>query len=162
MPLQKKHYEKLKKYNVSNEQLKSNSRNRKAQSKPGGAFTGNNKITENVVPDFAIRIVDGELELTLNGKMLAYMFLKIIKMMQTYKESTDKSGPQKTQFNLSNKNRFAKWFIDANQTTKDFLTMNAIMHYQEDFFDGDETKLKPMILKDIADLVGYLDNFTCT
>jgi RNA polymerase sigma-54 factor len=44
------------------------------------AFTGNNKITENVVPDFAIRIVDGELELTLNGKMhLAYMFLKIIK-----------------------------------------------------------------------------------
>jgi RNA polymerase sigma-54 factor len=57
------------KYNVSNEQLKSNSRNRKAQSKPGGAFTGNNKITENVVPDFAIRIVDGELELTLNGEM---------------------------------------------------------------------------------------------
>jgi hypothetical protein len=59
--------------------LKKHSRNRKAQSKPGGAFTGN-KITENVVPDFAIRIVDGELELTLNGEMpLAYMFLKIIK-----------------------------------------------------------------------------------
>jgi RNA polymerase sigma-54 factor len=52
----------------------------KLNPKPGGAFTGNNKITENVVPDFAIRIVDGELELTLNGEMpLAYMFLKIIK-----------------------------------------------------------------------------------
>jgi RNA polymerase sigma-54 factor len=102
----KKHYEKLiQKYNVSNEQLKSNSRNRKAQSKPGGAFTGNNKITENVVPDFAIRIVDGELELTLNGEMPSLHVSKDYQeMMQTYKESTDKSGPQKTQFNLSNKN----------------------------------------------------------
>jgi RNA polymerase sigma-54 factor len=78
-------------------------------------------------------------------------------MMQTYKESTDKSGPQKMQFNLSNKKLdSAKWFI-CNQTTSRnaFVTMNAIMHYQEEFFiDGDETKLKPMILKDIADLVG--------
>jgi RNA polymerase sigma-54 factor len=68
MPLQKKHYEKLIQKMFQMSSKKSNSRNRKAQSKPGGAFTGNNKITENVVPDFAIRIVDGELELTLNGR----------------------------------------------------------------------------------------------
>jgi RNA polymerase sigma-54 factor len=70
-------------------------------------------------------------------------------MMQTYKESTDKSGPQKTQFNLSNKIDSAKWFIDAIRQRQDaFVTMNAIMHYQEEFFiDGDETKLKPMIQK---------------
>jgi RNA polymerase sigma-54 factor len=60
------------------------------------------------------------------------------------------------QFNLSNKLDSAKWFIDAIRQRQDaFVTMNAIMHYQEEFFiDGDETKLKPMILKDIADLVG--------
>jgi RNA polymerase sigma-54 factor len=76
--------------------LKSNSRNRKLNPKPGGAFTGNNKITENVVPDFAIRIVDGELELTLNGRMhLPTCFKDYQEMMQTYKESTDKSGAQK-------------------------------------------------------------------
>jgi RNA polymerase sigma-54 factor len=101
----KKHYEKLiQKYNVSNEQLKSNSRNRKAQSKTRWCFYGNNKITENVVPDFAIRIVDGELELTLNGRNAPSLHVSkdYQEMMQTYKES-DKSGPQKTQFNLSNK-----------------------------------------------------------
>jgi hypothetical protein len=55
------------------------SRNRKAQSKTRWCFYGTIKL-QNVVPDFAIRIVDGELELTLNGEMpLAYMFLKIIK-----------------------------------------------------------------------------------
>jgi RNA polymerase sigma-54 factor len=55
-------------------------------------------------------------------------------MMQTYKESTDKSGPQKTQFNLSNKIDSAKWFIDAIRQRQDaFVTMNAIMHYQEEF-----------------------------
>jgi RNA polymerase sigma-54 factor len=56
---------------------------------------GNNKITENVVPDFAIRIVDGELELTLNGRNAALHVSKDYQMMQTYKESTDKSGPKR-------------------------------------------------------------------
>ena len=66
----KKHYEKLQqKFNVSNEQLKKAVHEiEKLNPKPGGSFTGNNKITENIVPDFAIRIVDGELELTLNGR----------------------------------------------------------------------------------------------
>jgi RNA polymerase sigma-54 factor len=107
MPLQKKHYEKL----IQNIMFQMSSLKAiheiEKQSKPGGAFTGNNKITENVVPDFAIRIVDGELELTLNGRNASLHVSKDYQeMMQTYKESTDKSGPQKTQFNLSNKNRF--------------------------------------------------------
>jgi RNA polymerase sigma-54 factor len=66
MPLQKKHYEKLiQKYNVSNEQLKSNSHEIEKLNQNQVVLLRNNKITENVVPDFAIRIVDGELELTL-------------------------------------------------------------------------------------------------
>jgi RNA polymerase sigma-54 factor len=158
----KKHYDKLiQKYNISNEQLKKAIHEiERLNPKPGGAFTGNNKITENVVPDFAIRIVDGELELTLNGRNAPSLHVSkdYQEMMQTYKISKEKSGSQKdaVQF-IKQKLDSAKWFIDAIRQRQEtlFVTMNAIMHYQEEYFlDGDETKLKPMILKDIADLVG--------
>ncbi|OAB31301.1 RNA polymerase, sigma 54 subunit, RpoN/SigL [Flavobacterium fryxellicola] len=158
----KKHYDKLiQKYNVSNEQLKKAIHEiEKLNPKPGGSFTGNNKVTENVVPDFAIRIVDGELELTLNGRNAPSLHVSkdYQEMMQTYKDSRDKSSQQKdaVQF-IKQKLDSAKWFIDAIRQRQEtlFVTMNAIMHYQEEFFlDGDETKLKPMILKDIADMVG--------
>ncbi len=158
----RKHYDKLQqKLNISNEQLKKAiSEIEKLNPKPGGAFTGNNRPTENVVPDFAIRIVDGELELTLNGRNTPTLHVSrdYQEMLQTYKDSRDKSGAQKdaVQF-IKQKLDSAKWFIDAIKQRQEtlFVTMNAIMHYQEEFFlDGDETKLKPMILKDIADMVG--------
>ncbi|MGA9638985.1 RNA polymerase factor sigma-54 [Flavobacterium sp.] len=158
----KKHYDKLiQKYNVSNEQLKKAVHEiERLNPKPGGAFTGNNKITENVVPDFAIRIIDGELELTLNGRNAPSLHVSkdYQDMLRTYKDSRDKSTDQKdaVQF-IKQKLDSAKWFIDAIRQRQEtlFVTMNAIMHYQEEFFlDGDETKMKPMILKDIADLVG--------
>lgn len=158
----KKHYDKLiQKYNVSNEQLKKAIHEiEKLNPKPGGSFTGNNKVTENVVPDFAIRIMDGELELTLNGRNAPSLHVSkdYQEMMQTYKDSKDKSAQQKdaVQF-IKQKLDSAKWFIDAIRQRQEtlFVTMNAIMHYQQEFFlDGDETKMKPMILKDIADMVG--------
>ena len=158
----KKHYDKLiHKFNVSNEQLKKAIHEiEKLNPKPGGAFTGNNKITENVVPDFAIRIVDGELELTLNGRNAPSLHVSkdYQEMMQTYKDSRDKSNSQKeaVQF-IKQKLDSAKWFIDAIRQRQEtlYVTMNAIMHFQEEFFlDGEETKMKPMILKDIADMVG--------
>ena len=158
----KKHYDKLlQKYNVSNEQLKKGIHEiEKLNPKPGGSFTGNNKVTENVVPDFAIRIVNNELELTLNGRNAPSLHVSkdYQEMMQTYKDSRDKSAQQKdaVQF-IKQKLDSAKWFIDAIRQRQEtlFVTMNAIMHYQEEYFlEGDETKLKPMILKDIADMVG--------
>ena len=158
----KKHYDKLlQKYNVSNEQLKKGIHEiEKLNPKPGGSFTGNNKITENVVPDFAIRIVDGELELTLNGRNAPSLHVSkdYQEMMQTYKVSRDKSNAQKdaVQF-IKQKLDSAKWFIDAIRQRQEtlFVSMNAIMHFQQEFFlEGDETKMKPMILKDIADMVG--------
>ena len=158
----KKHYEKLtQKFNVSNDQLKTAIHEiEKLNPKPGGSYTGNNRITENVVPDFAIRIIDDELELTLNGRNAPSLHVSkdYQEMLQTYKDSRDKSGAQKdaVQF-IKQKLDSAKWFIDAIRQRQEtlFVTMNAIMHFQEEFFlDGDETKLKPMILKDIADLVG--------
>lgn len=158
----KKHYDKLiLKYNISNEQLKKSIYEiEKLNPKPGGSFSGNTKVTENVVPDFAIRIVDEVLELSLNGRNAPPLHVSkdYQEMMQTYKDSRDKSSAQKdaVQF-IKQKLDSAKWFIDAIKQRQEtlFVTMNAIMHYQEEFFlDGDETKLKPMILKDIADRVG--------
>ncbi|HSN49131.1 MAG TPA: RNA polymerase factor sigma-54 [Flavobacterium sp.] len=158
----KKHYDKLQqKYNVSNEQLKTAIHEiEKLNPKPGGSFTGSNKITEHVVPDFTIRIIDDELVLTLNGRNAPSLHVSkdYQEMMQTYKSSRDKSNAQKdaVQF-IKQKLDSAKWFIDAIKQRQEtlYVTMNAIMHYQQEFFlEGDETKLKPMILKDIADLVG--------
>ena len=158
----KKHYDKLiQKYNVSNDQLKKAIHEiEKLNPKPGGSFTGNNKVTENIVPDFAIRIVEGKLELSLNGRNAPSLHVSrdYQEMLQTYKVSKDKSTQQKeaVQF-IKQKLDSAKWFIDAIRQRQEtlFVTMNAIMHYQEDFFlEGDETKLRPMILKDIADIVG--------
>lgn len=158
----RKHYDKLmQKYNVSNEQLrKAIHEIEKLNPKPGGSFAGNTRPTENVVPDFTIRIVDGELELTLNGRNAPTLHVSrdYQEMMQTYKESRDKSSAQKdaVQF-IKQKLDSAKWFIDAIKQRQEtlFVTMNAIMHYQQEYFlDGEETKLRPMILKDIADMVG--------
>ena len=158
----KKHYDKLlQKYAVSNEQLKTAINEiEKLNPKPGGSFTGSNKITEHVVPDFAIRIEEDELVLTLNGRNAPSLHVSkdYQEMMQTYKNSRDKSNAQKdaVQF-IKQKLDSAKWFIDAIKQRQEtlFVTMNAIMHYQQEYFlEGDETKLKPMILKDIADMVG--------
>lgn len=158
----KKHYEKLQqKFSVSAEQLrKAIHEIEKLNPKPGGTFAGNNKITENIVPDFAIRIVDGELELTLNGRNAPTLHVSkdYQEMLQTYKVSKDKSTAQKdaVQF-IKQKLDAAKWFIDAIKQRQETLlvTMNAIMHYQREYFlEGDETKLRPMILKDISEMVG--------
>jgi RNA polymerase sigma-54 factor len=158
----KKHYDKLlQKYSISQEQLKKTIHEiEKLNPKPGGSFTGNNKVTENIIPDFAIRINDGELELALNGRNAPSLHVSkdYQEMMQTYKDSRDKSNSQKdaVQF-IKQKLDSAKWFIDAIKQRQEtlFVTMNAIMHFQEEYFlDGEETSMKPMILKDIADLVG--------
>lgn len=158
----KKHYEKLlQKYGVSQEQLKKAIEEiEKLNPKPGGAFSGNNKIVEHVVPDFIIRIIDGELDLNLNGRNAPELHVSkdYQDMLRTYKDSRDKSNAQKDaiQF-IKQKLDSAKWFIDAIRQRQEtlFVTMNAIMHYQQEYFlEGDETKLRPMILKDIADMIG--------
>ena len=158
----KKHYEKLQStFEISKEQLKKAIEEiEKLNPKPGGAFDSNSRTVEQIVPDFAIRIVDGELELTLNGRNAPTLHISkdYQEMLQTYKVSKDKSNSQKdaVQF-IKQKLDSAKWFIDAIRQRQEtlFVTMNAIMHFQQEYFlDGEETKLKPMILKDIADMVG--------
>lgn len=158
----KKHYEKLlQKFDVSQDQLrKAIDEIEKLNPKPGGSFESSSKTIEHVVPDFSIRVVDGELELVLNGRNAPELHVSkdYQEMLQTYKDSREKSNAQKdaVQF-IKQKLDSAKWFIDAIKQRNETLlvTMNAIMYYQQEYFlDGDESKLKPMILKDIAEMIG--------
>ncbi|MCX6172677.1 MAG: RNA polymerase factor sigma-54 [Flavobacterium sp.] len=158
----KKHYDKLlQKYEITQDRLKKAIEEiEKLNPKPGGSFDSSSRSVEQIVPDFAIRIVEGELELTLNGRNAPSLHVSkdYQEMLQTYKDSRDKSHSQKdaVQF-IKQKLDSAKWFIDAIRQRQEtlFVTMNAIMHFQQEYFlDGEETKLKPMILKDIADIVG--------
>ncbi len=158
----KKHYDKLlQKFDVSQQQLrKAIDEIEKLNPKPGGSFDGNQKMVEHVVPDFTIRIVDGELELLLNGRNAPELHVskEYQEMLQSYKVTSEKSSSQKdaVQF-IKQKLDSAKWFIDAIKQRQEtlFVTMNAIMYYQQEYFlEGEENKLRPMILKDIADMVG--------
>ena len=127
--------------------------------KPGSSYSGNSRIIEHVVPDFSIRIIDGELELSLNGRNAPELHVsrEYNNMLKGYKDAKEKSQSQKDAVMfIKQKLDAAKWFIEAVRQRQEtlFITMNAIMHHQEEFFlTGDERKLKPMILKDIADKI---------
>lgn len=157
----KKHYKKLiQKFNITEDELKEAIQEiEKLNPKPGGSFSGNDKIAEQIVPDFSIRIVEGKLELTLNSRNAPELHIsnEYNNMLKGYAASKDKSKSQKeaVQF-IKQKLDAAKWFIDAIKQRQQtlLLTMNAIMHRQEEYFlTGDERKLRPMILKDIADKI---------
>ena len=157
----KKHYKKLlQKYDITEEQLREAIHEIEGLNpKPGGTYSGNTRMVEHVVPDFAIKIVDGELELTLNGRNAPELHVsrEYTNMLKGYKEAKDKSKSQKDAVMfIKQKLDAAKWFIDAIKQRQQtlFVTMNSIMHHQEEYFlTGDERKLKPMILKDIADKI---------
>ena len=155
----KKHYKKLmSKFNISEEELKGAiGEIEQLNPKPGGAYASNTKIVEHVVPDFTIRIVEGSLELTLNGRNAPE--LKVSRdynnMLKGYKASKEKTKAQKDAvLFIKQKLDAAKWFIEAvlqRQQTL-FVTMSSIMNYQKEYFlSGDERSLRPMILKDIAE-----------
>ncbi len=157
----KKHYKKLiQKFDITEDQLRDAIHEIEGLNpKPGGTYSGNTRMVEHVVPDFAIKIIDGELDLTLNGRNAPELHVShdYTNMLKGYKESKDKSKAQKDAVMfIKQKLDAAKWFIDAIKQRQQtlFVTMNAIMHHQEEYFlSGDERKLKPMILKDIADKI---------
>lgn len=155
----KKHYKKLmQKFSIDEEQLKDAIEEvERLNPKPGGSYAGNNKIVEHIVPDFAIKIIDGELELTLNGRNAPELHVsrEYSNMLKGYKDTKEKSKAQKDAvLFIKQKLDAAKWFIEAVRQRQQtlFVTMSSIMHYQKEYFlTGDERKLRPMILKDIAD-----------
>lgn len=126
--------------------------------KPGGSLKENGKDVQHIIPDFQIIENDGRLELSINGRNTPE--LKVSKeyeqLMRSYAEGAkaSKSDKEALQF-VKNKLEGAKWFIDAIKQRQNtlYFTMNAIMEYQKGYFlSGDETQLKPMILKDIAEV----------
>ena len=124
--------------------------------KPGGS-SNLSRPTENIIPDYNLQIVEGELELSLNGKNAPELSLsrQYREMLEHYKASKQKNKAEKeAAIFVKQKLDSAKWFIDAivqRQQTL-MLTMQAILEYQKEYFlTGDETKLRPMILKDIAE-----------
>lgn len=157
----KKHYRKIiQKLEISEEDLKDAIQEIiRLNPKPGGSLKTTSKVVNQVVPDFQVFEEDGNLRLTLNGRNAPD--LKVSKgyrsMLRSYSEGAklNKSDKEALTF-VKSKLDSAKWFIDAIQQRQNTLmmTMTAIMNYQKAYFlSGDEMDLKPMILKDIAEIV---------
>jgi len=129
--------------------------------RPGSSVADSTKVVQNIVPDFIISNEDGKLELSLNGRNAPQLRVsaEYKEMLQTYSETKGKSSREQMDALTFVKQKLdgAKWFIDAIRQRQITLlaVMDAIMEYQREYFQtGDETKLKPMILKDISDIVG--------
>ncbi|MBC8172991.1 MAG: RNA polymerase factor sigma-54, partial [Chitinophagales bacterium] len=159
----KKHYEKLQRQlKVDDDVLKAASDEiLKLNPKPGGsAKEDGNAFNQIVIPDFTIVNNTGQLELKLNSKNAPELRVSgdFKMMMQEYRagDKKDKKQREAVMF-IKQKIDSAKWFIDAIKQRQQTLwnTMYHIMQHQYEFFlTGDETQMKPMILKDIADVTG--------
>lgn len=157
----KKHYEKIsKKLNVEDEEAFKTAIDTiiKLNPKPGGA--GEDIVrTQFLIPDFILINNSGKLELALNSKNAPE--LKVSRsyadMLKAYDQSNKKDKKLKeTVTFIKQKLDSAKWFIDAIKQRQNTLlnTMNTIIEFQKEYFlEGDESKLKPMILKDIAEKI---------
>jgi len=158
----KKHYEKIQRgLNLTDEELKDVMHQiTKLNPKPGGNVGEVNKAESYVVPDFFIYNNAGKLELTLNSKNAPELRISegYRDMLKEYDRGAKKDRRQKEAvLFIKQKIDAAKWFIDAIKQRQHTLlsTMTAIMNHQYDFFlTGDETMLRPMILKDIAEKTG--------
>jgi len=127
--------------------------------KPGGSTGTSIQNNNYIIPDFTVINNDGELELQINGRNTPDLHVSrdFLNMLKYYTETKDNREKREAVDFIKNKIDSANWFIDAIKQRKDtlYVTMKAIMDYQRDFFlTGDEGKLHPMILKDIAEKVG--------
>ena len=155
----KRHFDKIRaKLNISDEDLRESIYEiEKLNPKPGGAYNENTKMNSSIVPDFTVEVIDGNVKLKLNSRNAPDLYVseEYKNMLSGYSESKEKTKSQKDAVMfIKQKLDSAKWFIEAikqrNQTL--IMTMSAIVDFQKEYFiTGDEKKLKPMILKDIAE-----------
>ena len=157
----KKHYDRIKKkLEIDDHDLKDAiDEIIKLNPKPGGSMKESTGNYQHIVPDFLITENEGKLHLTINGRNAPELKVSHAykNMLKSYAEGakTTKSDKEAVTF-VKQKLDSAKWFIDAIKQRQNtlLLTMDAIMKYQKAYFEtGDETMLKPMILKDIAEMV---------
>jgi RNA polymerase sigma-54 factor len=157
----KKHYDKIKRsLKIDDEQLKSAIQEIvKLNPKPGETGVANTK-TQYIVPDFTVKNNEGVLEVSLNSRNAPDLKISAAysETLKAYDSSPTKAQSLKDAVQyIKQKLDGAKWFIDSVKQRQNTLmsTMEAIVHRQKDFFaEGDETCLRPMILKDIANQVG--------
>ncbi len=157
----KKHYKKIiKKLEIKEADLKEAiDEIIKLNPKPGGSMKESSGNFQQVIPDFAVFENEGRLQLTIHGRNAPE--LKVSRdykqMLKGYAEGAKVTKKDKEALTfVKQKLDGAKWFIDAIKQRQNtlLLTMNAIMNYQKSYFlTGDETNLRPMILKDIAEIV---------
>jgi RNA polymerase sigma-54 factor len=158
--LTKKHYSKLlSRLSISEEVLK-DSLDEISKLNPKPCAFGSSKVVQHIIPDFVISIIDGQLDLVMNTGMIPELRINssFKDLLQGYKESNNSEDKEQKSAVIFVKQKLdsAKWFIDAIKQRHRtlMLTMNAIMNFQEAYFlTGDEKFLKPMILKDIAEIV---------
>jgi RNA polymerase sigma-54 factor len=129
--------------------------------KPGGVYSDPfNRTSQPIIPDFILELSEDGFDLHLNSKNLPELRLSAAysEMLHSYsKDKTQKKEMKDAVLFVKQKIDSARWFIDAIKQRQNtlLLTMNAILEYQQEYFiDGDETKLKPMILKDVAEMTG--------
>ena len=157
----KKHYDRIsKRMEVDDEDLKvAISEIVKLNPKPGNSMRDSSKTIQHVVPDFVITTDDEDLILTINGRNAPDLRISdsYKQMIKGYDQAPVKDKKQKEAVMfVKQKIDSARWFIDAIKQRQQtlLLTMNAIIEFQKEYFlTGDETKLRPMILKDIAEIV---------
>ena len=153
----RKHYKKLQdRFSIDENDLKLILNEiSKLNPKPGGALSGSVQNTH-IIPDFILKIEDGDLRVSLNKRNSPELRISnnYKEMLSGYMIDPKKSKPQKEAILfIKQKLDAAKWFIDAVEQRYQtlYLTINAIVEYQREYFlSGDEHKLKPMVLKDIA------------
>ena len=155
----KKHYDKIiKRLNIEEDDLKDIiTEITHLNPRPGGSEADNKGQMSEIVPDFNITVNDGVPELSINQRNLPELKIsnEYIEMLKEYSKAKEKSIREASSF-IKGKIESAQWFIDALQQRHQtmLVSMHCIMQYQNDYFaSGDESKLKPMILKDIADKV---------
>jgi len=129
--------------------------------KPGGVYSDPfNKTSQPIIPDFILELSEDGFDLHLNSKNQPELRLSTAynEMLHSYsKDKSQKKEMKDAVLFVKQKIDSARWFIDAIKQRQNtlLLTMNAILEYQQEYFiDGDETKLKPMILKDVAEMTG--------
>ena len=153
----RKHYKKLQdRFSIDENDLKLILNEiSKLNPKPGGALSGSVQNTH-IIPDFILKIEDGDLKVSLNKRNSPELRISnnYKEMLSGYMIDPKKTKPQKEAILfIKQKLDAAKWFIDAVEQRYQtlYLTINAIVEYQREYFlSGDEHKLKPMVLKDIA------------
>ncbi len=158
----KKHFEKIRQHlQLDEDTLKAaDAEIRKLNPKPASGFSGNNRETPYIQPDFFLYNRDGELELSLNQYNLPVLNVSesYRDLLKSYGNKRGLSTQQKTEWQfVKQKVDSARWFIEAIQQRQQTLlrTMQAILEYQYDYFlTGDVRQLRPMILKDIAEPTG--------